>query len=80
MSLLGRVFGHSKKKKEQGDVKGAGDSKKTQSPKEALVKLRDTEDMLSKKSEYLEKKIKDSTESAKKHVSNKNKRCKYWEM
>jgi hypothetical protein len=52
-----------------------GGGKKNQpTPQEAIQKLRETEDMLLKKSEFLEKKIETELASAKKHGT-KNKRA-----
>ena len=51
-----------------------GGKKKPPSPQEAIQKLRETEDMLSKKQEFLEKKIETELASAKKHGT-KNKRA-----
>ena len=53
--LLYRIFGSGKK--------GEGGP----SPQVAIQKLRDTEEMLNKKSDYLEKKIQEQTALAKKH-------------
>jgi len=61
MSLLGRMFGG--KKKEVGE-----------DPQTAIQKLRETEEMLNKKSEFLEKKIGEELQTAKKHGT-KNKRA-----
>ncbi|XP_054641660.1 charged multivesicular body protein 4b [Dunckerocampus dactyliophorus] len=62
MSLLGKLFGISNK---------AG---KSPTPQEAVQKLRETEEMLTKKQEFLEKKIDQETLTAKKHGM-KNKRA-----
>lgn len=52
---------------------GAGKGNKGPSTQEAIQKLRDTEEMLSKKQEFLEKKIEHELQLAKKHGT-KNKR------
>ncbi|XP_061543712.1 charged multivesicular body protein 4b-like [Phycodurus eques] len=57
MSLFGKWFGTG------GGVKGG----KAPTPQEAVQKLRETEEMLAKKQEFLEKKIEQETVSAKKH-------------
>ena len=61
MSLLGKLFGG--KKKEQGE-----------DPQTAIQRLRETEEMLNKKSDFLEKKIDEELKSAKTHGT-KNKRA-----
>ncbi|KAG7519861.1 charged multivesicular body protein 4b [Solea senegalensis] len=61
MSLLGKLFG--------GGGKGKGPS-----PQEAIQKLRETEEMLTKKQEFLEKKIEHELQIAKKNGT-KNKRA-----
>ncbi|XP_014681040.1 PREDICTED: charged multivesicular body protein 4b-like isoform X2 [Priapulus caudatus] len=61
MSFLGKMFGTSGKKDE------------TPSPQQAIQKLRETEDMLVKKSDYLEKKITQEINIARKNGT-KNKR------
>lgn len=53
---------------------GGGKSRAGPSPQEALARLRETEDMLGKKQEYLEKKIEQELATAKKHGT-KNKRA-----
>ncbi|KAJ1192793.1 hypothetical protein NDU88_002099 [Pleurodeles waltl] len=53
---------------------GGGKSRGGPSPQEALARLRETEDMLGKKQEYLEKKIEQELATAKKHGT-KNKRA-----
>lgn len=63
MSVLGKLFG-------TGGGKG---SKGGPTPQEAIQRLRDTEEMLSKKQEFLEKKIEQELTAAKKHGT-KNKR------
>lgn len=63
MSVLGKLFG-------AGGGKG---SKGGPTPQEAIQRLRDTEEMLSKKQEFLEKKIEQELTAAKKHGT-KNKR------
>ena len=62
MSLFGKIFGSGKK----GD--------KAPSPQEAIQRLRETEEMLSKKSDFLEKKIEGEISTARKHGT-KNKRA-----
>lgn len=54
---------------------GSGKKGEPPSPQQAIQKLRETEGMLSKKSEYLEKKIETELNNAKKHGM-KNKRGK----
>ena len=61
MAGLGRIFGQSGKKNE------------APTPQMAIQKLRETEDMLSKKSSFLENKIEKETAAAKKYGM-KNKR------
>merc|ERR1712227_879235 len=61
--------------KMSGFAKLFGGSKKNQpSPQEAIQKLRETEDMLTKKADFLEKRIEQELASAKKHGT-KNKRA-----
>jgi hypothetical protein len=48
---------------------------KPPTPQEAIQKIRDVEDLLEKKQQYLEKKIQDELANAKKHGT-KNKKCK----
>lgn len=62
--ILGKLFGAG------AGGKGAG---KGPSPQEAIQRLRDTEEMLSKKQEFLEKKIEQELAAARKHGT-KNKR------
>lgn len=62
--LLGKLFGTG------AGGKGGG---KGPSPQEAIQRLRDTEEMLSKKQEFLEKKIEQELSAARKHGT-KNKR------
>ncbi|ELT87311.1 hypothetical protein CAPTEDRAFT_168545 [Capitella teleta] len=62
MSVLGRLFGSGKK------------GEKAPTSQEAIQRLRETEDMLSKKSDYLEKKIESEIATARKHGT-KNKRA-----
>ena len=52
---------------------GSGKKGEPPSPQQAIQKLRETEGMLSKKSEFLEKKIENELAAAKKHGM-KNKR------
>lgn len=61
MSLFAKIFGSSK------------DGKKGPSPQEAIQKLRETEEMLQKKSDFLEKKCENETNIAKQNAQ-KNKR------
>lgn len=61
MSLIAKIFG------------GGGKGSKEPSPQQAIQKLRDTEEMLAKKQEFLEKKIEQEVQTAKKHGL-KNKR------
>lgn len=61
MSALARLFG------------GGKDKNKAPSPQEAIQRLRDIEEMLMKKSDFLEKKIDQELSTAKKHGT-KNKR------
>ncbi|XP_044520325.1 charged multivesicular body protein 4b [Gracilinanus agilis] len=65
MSMFGKLFG-------AGAGKSGGKGGPT--PQEAIQRLRDTEEMLSKKQEFLEKKIEQELASAKKHGT-KNKRA-----
>ena len=64
MSALGRLFGGGKKKV---DV--------PPSPQDAIQRLRQTEEMLEKKTDFLEKKIQQEISNARKHGT-KNKRGK----
>jgi hypothetical protein len=61
MSLIAKLFGTSK------------DKGKVPSPQEAIQRLREIEEMLNKKNEYLEKKIEEELHTAKKNAT-KNKR------
>ncbi|KAK2520877.1 Chmp4b [Columba livia] len=63
--LLGKLFGTG------AGGKGAG---KGPSPQDAIQKLRETEDLLSKKQDFLEKKIEEELAAARKHGT-KNKRA-----
>lgn len=63
MSMFGKLFGAG------GGKAGKGGP----TPQEAIQRLRDTEEMLSKKQEFLEKKIEQELTAAKKHGT-KNKR------
>ena len=49
---------------------------KAPTPQEAIQRIRDVEDLLGKKQAYLEKKINDELDSARKYGT-KNKRSKY---
>ncbi|XP_076847640.1 charged multivesicular body protein 4c [Brachyhypopomus gauderio] len=62
MSVFGKLFG------------SAGKGGKSPSPQEAIQKLRETEEMLTKKQEYLEQKIQAELQTAKKNGT-KNKRA-----
>ena len=55
MSLLGKLFGTGKNKD------------KAPSPQEAIQRLRDIEEMLMKKSDFLEKKVEQELSTAKKN-------------
>ncbi|XP_025058224.1 charged multivesicular body protein 4b isoform X2 [Alligator sinensis] len=68
--LLGKLFDIG------AGGKGAG---KGPSPQEAIQRLRDTEEMLSKKQEFLEKKIEHELAAARKHGT-KNKRVLFFTM
>ena len=61
MSLFTKIFGSGKK------------WDKPPTPQEAIQRLRETEEMLQKKTDFLEKKIEDELRTAKKHGT-KNKR------
>ena len=61
MSLFARVFGSGKK------------GEKAPTPQEAIQRLRETEEMLQKKSDFLEKKVEQELSLAKKNGT-KNKR------
>lgn len=61
MSLFGKLFG------------GQGKGGKSPTPQEAIQRLRETEEMLAKKQEFLEKKIDHELMTAKKNGT-KNKR------
>lgn len=63
MSLMAKLFGGGKKNK-------------APTPQEGIQRLREVEEMLMKKSDYLEKKIETELATAKKYGT-KNKRCKY---
>ncbi|XP_048475069.1 charged multivesicular body protein 4b-like [Rhincodon typus] len=63
MSSLGKLFG----------FKGKGSKGVAASPQEAIQKLRETEGILVKKQEFLEQKIQQELQSARKHGT-KNKR------
>lgn len=68
MSIIARMFGSGKK-----------DS--APSPQEAIQKLRETEEMLQKKSDFLEKKIETEISTAKKHgTRNKRGKIGLWMM
>lgn len=60
MSLLSKIF-------------GGGKGAKAPSPQEAIQKLRETEQMLTKKQEFLENRIEEELKTAKKNGT-KNKR------
>jgi charged multivesicular body protein 4 len=61
MSLFNKIFGKNGKEKPP-------------TPQEAIQRIRDVEELLNKKSEYLEKKVHDELDVARKHGT-KNKRC-----
>ena len=61
MSLFQKIFGSGKK------------GEKAPTSQEAIQRLRETEEMLAKKSEFLEKKIENELATAKKHGT-KNKK------
>ncbi|XP_043944945.1 charged multivesicular body protein 4b [Protopterus annectens] len=63
MAFIGKLFGSS-----------GGKSGKGPTPQEAIQRLRETEEMLAKKQEFLEKKIELELQTAKKHGT-KNKRA-----
>jgi len=63
MSLFEKIFGSKKKGK-------------TPSPQEAIQRLREVQDMLTKKSDFLEKKVEHELQTAKK-AGTKNKRGNY---
>lgn len=63
MSLVAKLFGGGKKNK-------------APTPQEGIQRLREVEEMLMKKSDFLEKKIQTELATAKKYGT-KNKRCKY---
>ncbi len=62
MSLFTRIFGKNPKDKPP-------------TPQEAIQRIREVEELLGKKSEFLEKKIDQELDQARKHGT-KNKRCK----
>ncbi|XP_077459805.1 charged multivesicular body protein 4b-like [Stigmatopora argus] len=64
MSIFGKLFG----------ISGGGKGGKAPTAQEAVQKLRDTEEMLTKKQDFLEKKIEQETLTAKRHGT-KNKRA-----
>ena len=63
MCVLGKIFGKNP-------------TDKPPTPQEAIQRIRDVEDLLSKKQDFLEKKINDELNNARKHGT-KNKRRKY---
>lgn len=67
MALFGKLFG------------SGGKGEKAPNPQDAIQKLRETEDMLSKKQEFLEKKIEAELLTAKKNGT-KNKRGTYYTL
>lgn len=67
MSVFGKLFG------------GGGKGGKAPNPQEAIQKLRETEEMLTKKQEYLEQKIDAELLTAKKNGT-KNKRGLYFKI
>ena len=50
---------------------------KAPTPQEAIQRIRDVEELLEKKQQFLEKKINDELNNAKKHGT-KNKRCNFF--
>ena len=67
MSLFQKIFGSGKK------------GEKAPSPQEAIQRLRETEEMLMKKSDFLEKKVAQELATAKKHgTKNKRGTFSYW--
>lgn len=76
MSKVAKLFkGTSSKSSTSSSSKGKHRSRSGPSPQEAIHKLRETEEMLTKKQEYLEKKIQQEIMIAKKNGT-KNKRGK----
>lgn len=64
MSILAQMFGK----------KGA----KAPSPQEAIQRLRETEEMLQKKSDFLEKKIEQEIGTARKHGTKNKRGDRFW--
>lgn len=64
MSVFGKMFGKNSKEKPP-------------TPQEAIQRIRDVEELLEKKQQFLEKKINDELNNAKKHGT-KNKRCNFF--
>jgi charged multivesicular body protein 4 len=62
MSLFQKIFGKNSKEKPP-------------TPQEAIQRIREVEELLAKKSDFLEKKIDQELDTARKHGT-KNKRCK----
>lgn len=65
MSLLGKIF-------------GGGKGAKAPSTQEAIQKLRETEEMLTKKQEHLEKKIEQELQTAKKNGTKNRRGTMLW--
>lgn len=51
-----------------------GKKKVTPTPRESIAKLRETLDMLEKREQFLQKKVDQQTQEAKKYMQQKNKR------
>ena len=66
MSVFGKMFGKNSKEKPP-------------TPQEAIQRIRDVEELLEKKQQFLEKKINDELNNAKKHGT-KNKRCNFFSI
>ena len=71
--------GKKKLLKMSGFVKmfGKNSKEKPPTPQEAIQRIRDVEELLEKKQQFLEKKINDELNNAKKHGT-KNKRCNFF--
>ncbi|KAJ3611714.1 hypothetical protein NHX12_021728 [Muraenolepis orangiensis] len=73
-SHISRMFKGSSSGSGSGSGSGSRKHRSGPSPQEAIHRLRDNEEMLSKKQEYLEQKIQQEIETAKRHGT-KNKRA-----